>query len=52
MDVRSERKQERPYPTIVEALAADRTFFDFKDVKGSMVGVYCPPYMAGLNSAG
>ncbi len=52
MNVRSEHKQEQPYPTIVEALAADQTFFDLEGVEGSMVGVYCPPYMASLNSAG
>jgi acetolactate decarboxylase len=52
MNVRSEYKQEKPYPTIVDALAADQTFFDLEEVEGSMVGVYCPPYMASLNSAG
>ena len=52
MNVRSEYKQEQPYPTIVDALAADQTFFDLEGVEGSMVGVYCPPYMASLNNAG
>lgn len=52
MNVRSEYKQEKPYPTIVEALAADQTFFDLEQVEGSMVGVYCPPYAADMNSAG
>ena len=52
MNVRSEYKQEKPYPTIVDALAADQTFFDLENVEGSMVGVYCPPYMTSLNSAG
>lgn len=52
MNVRSEYKQEKPYPTIVDALAVDQTFFDLENVEGSMVGVYCPPYMTSLNSAG
>ena len=52
MNVRSEYKQEKPYPTIVDALAADQTFFDLENVEGSMVGVYCPPYVADLNNAG
>lgn len=52
MNVRSEYKQEEPYPTIVDALAVDQTFFDLENVEGSMVGVYCPPYMTSLNSAG
>lgn len=52
MNVRSEHKQEKPYPTIVEALAVDQTFFDLEEVEGSMVGMYCPPYAADMNSAG
>ena len=52
MNVRSEYKQNKPYPTIVDALAADQTFFDLTQVEGSMVGVYCPPYLSSLNSAG
>ena len=51
MNVRSEHKQKKPYPTIVDALAADQTFFDLKNVKGSMVGVYCPPYMKDAGRA-
>lgn len=52
MNVRSEHKQEKPYPTIVDALAADQTFFNLEKVEGSMVGVYCPPYASSMNSAG
>ena len=52
MNVRSEYKQEQPYPTIVDALAADQTFFNLEKVEGSMVGVYCPPYASSMNSAG
>jgi acetolactate decarboxylase len=37
---------------VPDALAADQTFFDLENVEGSMVGVYCPPYMTSLNSAG
>ena len=52
MNVRSEYKQEKPYPTLVDALAADQTFFNLEHVEGSMVGVYCPPHLSDLNSVG
>ena len=34
------------------ALAADQNEFDFEDIKGTMVGLYCPDYMGDLNSVG
>jgi acetolactate decarboxylase len=30
----------------------DQTFFDYKDIEGTLVGLYCPPYMAALNAVG
>lgn len=50
--VRSEYKQEKPYRALDEALAADQTEFDYEDIKGTMVGLYCPDYMGDLNSVG
>lgn len=52
MNVRSEYGQTEPYKTITEALAADQTFFDYANINGTMVGLYCPVYMSELNSAG
>lgn len=52
MNVRSEYGQEEPYKTITEALAVDQTFFDYENIEGTMVGLYCPVYMSELNSAG
>ncbi|MBR0027976.1 MAG: acetolactate decarboxylase [Clostridia bacterium] len=52
INVRSEYGQKEPYKTITEALATDQTFFDYKDINGTMVGLYCPKYMSELNSAG
>lgn len=50
--VRSEYKQDKPYRNLDVALAADQNEFDFEDVRGTMVGLYCPDYMGDLNSIG
>ena len=50
--VRSEYKQEKPYRMLDEALAEDQTEFDYEDIRGTMIGLYCPDYMGGLNSVG
>ena len=50
--VRSEYKQEKPYRALDEALAEDQTEFDYEDVSGTIVGLYCPDYMGGLNTPG
>ena len=50
--VRSEFKQEKPYRNLDVALAADQNEFDFENIKGTMVGLYCPDYMGDLNSVG
>ncbi len=50
--VRSAFKQAKPYRNLDVALAADQNEFDFEDVRGTMVGLYCPDYMGDLNSVG
>ena len=50
--VRSEFKQEKPYRNLDVALAADQNEFDFENIKGTMVGLYCADYMGDLNSVG
>ena len=50
--VRSEYKQEKPYRMLDVALAADQTEFDYEDIRGTIVGLYCPDYMGDLNSVG
>jgi alpha-acetolactate decarboxylase len=50
--VRSVYKQAKPYRALDVALAADQTEFDFMNVGGTMVGLYCLDYMGGLNCAG
>ncbi len=50
--VRSEYKQEKPYRMLDEALASDQTEFDYENAEGTIVGLFCPDYMGGLNNAG
>lgn len=49
---RSEYGSQRPYPTLVEALKDKQTEFTEKNIKGTIVGLYCPSYMGELNSVG
>ncbi len=50
--VRSESKQQKPYPTLVQALQATQKEKTFQNISGTIVGLYCPDYMSGLNTAG
>lgn len=52
MYVRSEWKQEKPYRTLDEALSTDQTEFHYENINGTIVGLYCPDYMSGLNATG
>ena len=49
---RSEYGSQKPYPTLVEALKGKQTEFTAKNIKGILVGLYCPNYMGGLNTPG
>ena len=50
--VRSEAGQKKPYPTLVQALEATQKEMTFENISGTIVGLYCPDYMSGLNTAG
>ena len=52
MNVRSEYKQTEPYQPLAKVLETDQTFFDYSDIEGTVVGLYCPPYMNMLNATG
>ncbi len=52
MNVRSELKQEKPYKSLDKALATDQREFNYDNAKGTVVGLYCPDYMGGLNTPG
>lgn len=52
MLVRSELKQEKPYKSLDKALETDQREFTYENITGTVVGLYCPDYMGGLNAAG
>ena len=52
INVRSVHAQEGPYKRLTEVMEHDQTFFDYENIEGTLVGVYCPPYMASLNAVG
>lgn len=50
--VRSEPAQKEPYRTLDVVLAEQQTEFTYDNIKGTMVAIYCPDYMSGINAAG
>ena len=48
---RSVPRQNKPYPPLVEAVKHQPTF-EFRDVRGSLVGFRFPDYVQGLNVSG
>ena len=50
--IRSESGQVKPYPTLVEALQATQKEFTFNNIRGTLVGLYCPSFMSSLNTTG
>ena len=52
INVRSVNAQDEPYEPLVDALERDQTFFNYENIEGTMIGLYCPPYMADLNAVG
>lgn len=51
MKTRSVPVQEKPYPPLVE-VTEKQSVFVMENVKGTVVGFYCPPYVAGINMPG
>lgn len=52
VNVRSVYAQEEPYKRLAVVLETDQTLFDYESIEGTVVGVYCPPYMSSLNAVG
>ena len=52
INARSVPAQTKPYRPLVDVLETEQTFFNHEDVEGSVVGLYCPPYMSYLNAVG
>ena len=50
--VRSELKQKEPYKPLNDALKTDQREFTYSDIRGTVVALYCPDYMDGLNTPG
>lgn len=51
MHVRSCYACEKPYPTLSEA-ASHQKEFQYQNVSGSVIAIYCPPYVEGINLPG
>lgn len=49
--VRSVPPQQKPYPILTE-VTKDQPTFEYKNVKGYLVGFWCPPYVNGINVPG
>jgi len=48
---RSVPKQDKPYPRLTDVVAHQPTF-EMRDVKGTIVGLYCPYFVKGVNVPG
>jgi len=51
LKTRSVPAQKKPYPQLVE-VTKNQPEFEFKDVKGTIVGFRCPAYVKGINVVG
>lgn len=51
VSVRTVKGQREPYPTLKSAMA-EQKIVTRGNVKGSIVALYCPPYLSGLNLPG
>ncbi len=49
--VRSEKGSKKPYPTLVKALETQKEISQ-KNIRGTIVGLYCPAFMSSLNTVG
>lgn len=52
MKVRSVLKQEPPYCTLAEAVKTSQREYEYSNVKGTVVALYCPEYAGNVNAAG
>lgn len=48
---RSESRQTKPYRSLAEVMK-NQSVFEMRNVRGTIVGFYCPPYVQGLNVPG
>lgn len=50
--VRSEIGQKKPYRRLDEVMKTDQVTFSLSRISGTLMGLYCPPYMDRLNMPG
>jgi acetolactate decarboxylase len=48
---RSVPRQQRPYPPLA-AISDQQALFEQRGIEGSLIGFWCPPFVAGLNVPG
>jgi acetolactate decarboxylase len=51
IEVRSVPPQEKPYPPLTEVVK-DQPTFTYENVTGTLVGFWCPAFVAGINVSG
>lgn len=49
---RSEYAQTEPYKPLAEVMLTDQVIFEGEGLSGTIVALYCPDYMDGLNTSG
>jgi len=52
MKTRSVPAQQKPYLPLGEVCATQQKFFELGDQEGTLIGFYCPSYMAGFEAVG
>lgn len=50
--LRSVPKQTPPYGRLVEVLEQQQRVFEYQQLEGTAVGLYCPPYLSQINAEG
>lgn len=50
--VRSELKQEEPFKMLNVALKTDQRKYEYENIEGTIVGLFCPAYMNSMNAPG
>lgn len=48
---RSVPRQEKPYPPLLQ-VTKNQPVFEMHDIKGTLLGFWCPPYVQGINVPG
>lgn len=49
---RSEKGQQKPYARLDEVMKRDQVEFHLEHTEGTLIGLYCPSFMSGLNMPG